>query len=223
MGHVDPLKEVNFNSRPSARGDDGEIWELRPISISIHAPPRGATVGLFASRMIPNFNSRPSARGDTWRSRWTHGRRTISIHAPPRGATAVLVLAGGHDARISIHAPPRGATLPPIWASMPTEISIHAPPRGATNRLHALGWRMNISIHAPPRGATSEAKRSHRQTTISIHAPPRGATTCLLTAFSDRKQFQFTPLREGRRPRLGKASGPHLISIHAPPRGATRR
>ena len=78
---------VNFNSRPSARGDDKD-WNILsayrfqftplregrqkalktgadPVMISIHAPPRGAT-------RHPNkrpssrayFNSRPSARGD---------------------------------------------------------------------------------------------------------------------------------------------------------------
>ena len=78
---------------------------------------------------------------------------------------------------------------------------------------------------------------------ISIHAPPRGATggtihRCIFV------QFQFTPLREGRRSgdwqndHQGKyfnsrpsARGDYLtidyvsgiipISIHAPPRGAT--
>ena len=34
---------------------------------------------------------------------------------------------------------------------------------------------------------------------ISIHAPPRGATRAVLRAFAADTQFQFTPLREGRR------------------------
>ena len=34
---------------------------------------------------------------------------------------------------------------------------------------------------------------------ISIHAPPRGAT-CRSTILSGVPTFQFTPLREGRRP-----------------------
>ena len=56
----------NFNSRPSARGD-GKRPNLRRTCalISIHAPPRGATLPLpFSSFFGVNFNSRPSARGD---------------------------------------------------------------------------------------------------------------------------------------------------------------
>ena len=57
----------NFNSRPSARGDttglDGLITK---ISISIHAPPRGATrCSRRSFGLMGYFNSRPSARGDS--------------------------------------------------------------------------------------------------------------------------------------------------------------
>ena len=100
-----------------------------------------------------------------------------------------------------------------------------------------------ISIHAPPRGATQHGKAGDAVRHISIHAPPRGATRMLrmLQCF---ETFQFTPLREGRRPpkaqsipsrnfnsrpsARGDARHTHLhscigyISIHAPPRGATR-
>ena len=77
-----------FNSRPSARGDKAVENEKKALEISIHAPPRGATLascqGLLhtpAFQFTPlregrhadfpqlrnagsNFNSRPSARGD---------------------------------------------------------------------------------------------------------------------------------------------------------------
>ena len=56
----------HFNSRPSARGDVCKSQRRERKSISIHAPPRGAT---FAD----------SANAE---------RLVISIHAPPRGATA---------------------------------------------------------------------------------------------------------------------------------------
>ena len=78
---------------------------------------------------------------------------------------------------------------------------------------------------------------------ISIHAPPRGATRNV-PINAHMREFQFTPLREGRR--RGRLSGQRrgyfnsrpsargdstyaalcalgYISIHAPPRGATRR
>ena len=37
------LDIFNFNSRPSARGDDGTSVTPDVANISIHAPPRGAT------------------------------------------------------------------------------------------------------------------------------------------------------------------------------------
>ncbi len=79
---------VHFNSRPSARGDsrrqvfprlsgrfqftplrEGRPSRLREIdshgAISIHAPPRGATLqSVAATKKSRYFNSRPSARGD---------------------------------------------------------------------------------------------------------------------------------------------------------------
>ena len=82
-------RRVDFNSRPSARGDarvfepDGVTvykFQFTPLRegrqglphhirragyISIHAPPRGATIRLLLHARIPSyFNSRPSARGD---------------------------------------------------------------------------------------------------------------------------------------------------------------
>ena len=62
---------TNFNSRPSARGDDYVIRDGITLAISIHAPPRGATQ--YAAKL-------------------RHGA-DISIHAPPRGATS------GHEIR----------------------------------------------------------------------------------------------------------------------------
>ena len=100
-----------FNSRPSARGDRAGCFpsylmvkfQFTPLRegrqiikrlhsgrslISIHAPPRGATINsLPVCAAFLDFNSRPSARGDC-----IHTMRPpaelISIHAPPRGATA---------------------------------------------------------------------------------------------------------------------------------------
>ena len=58
------------------------------MTISIHAPTRGATV-----KDCPH----------------EYGGRTISIHAPTRGAT-VITSASFTMEIISIHAPTRGAT-----------------------------------------------------------------------------------------------------------------
>ena len=85
-----PLSFVGFfcfNPRPSARGDFGIPPQKSIHIVSIHAPPRGATVKFLFFLDI----------------------RDVSIHAPPRGATSLgstwLFRLG-----VSIHAPPRGAT-----------------------------------------------------------------------------------------------------------------
>ena len=66
------LRNVYFNSRPSARGD----VSLQP-SGKLH---------------LNYFNSRPSARGDKI-ARGNVLAYQISIHAPPRGATKVNLMA----------------------------------------------------------------------------------------------------------------------------------
>ena len=172
------------------------------VTISIHAPPRGATPTRTAASGRPEyFNSRPSARGDVVKVPICRAAE-ISIHAPPRGATRRGCGQGDGCRCISIHAPPRGATSrrPRVRASGKFQftplregrlpwtflicclplISIHAPPRGATASFLVSKWRDSISIHAPPRGATARP----------------GRNICA-------ESFQFTPLREGR---------PHRIS-----------
>ena len=164
-----------FNSRPSARGDGSKMLLKTGIFISIHAPPRGATTTANCNAKSAYFNSRPSARGDLIYS----GRQrtvTISIHAPPRGATLDVV--GRHVLRDQFQFTPlregrRGAVLFPAHSH---PISIHAPPRGATLSIRFFHVSARISIHAPPRGATETARRASASSSISIHAPPRGAT-----------------------------------------------
>ena len=56
---------------------------------------------------------------------------------------------------------------------------------------------------------------------ISIHAPARGATKQEVITRYFRNEFQFTPLREGRRIHRKPLFESFLISIHAPARGAT--
>ena len=104
------LVRRHFNSRPSARGDFTAKSYYWQFYISIHAPPRGATLlegrecfggfisihapprGATASHWLASpmrlyFNSRPSARGDA-QGFCAVRINFISIHAPPRGATS---------------------------------------------------------------------------------------------------------------------------------------
>ena len=103
------------------------------ISISIHAPPRGATRALQFHPCYLQFQFTPLREGrldydelniECEVFQFTplrEGRRLgwglrpfalgISIHAPPRGATRACVQTQRRLQTISIHAPPRGATL----------------------------------------------------------------------------------------------------------------
>ena len=146
----------HFNSRPSARGDEiPVILAMSAIFISIHAPPRGATVRSLAQAWsASSFQFTPLREGRQVRVvSPPHG--IISIHAPPRGATprrqSGIAVPRYFNSRPSARGDPRTLLLP-LEA---LHISIHAPPRGATRFARQRGQALHISIHAPPRGATS--------------------------------------------------------------------
>ena len=170
-------KTLNFNSRPSARGD---FPRLPCLTLPFH------------------FNSRPSARGDGSHQR-PHQPPEISIHAPPRGATEQPFL--DFDFCRFQFTPLREGRPATGRVCLGTNgISIHAPPRGATGYPSQLWCRGLISIHAPPRGATPRPGKASGPHLISIHAPPRGATrrACRFLVFCG-FPFKLTPLRAGRR------------------------
>ena len=211
---------MNFNSRPSARGDkvfritsdSRDIFQFTPLregrhharhphprslQISIHAPPRGATAARLPETTAANyFNSRPSARGDGGIGADGRPIRTFQFTPLREGRRDTSDRAT--RATISIHAPPRGATADVPQLPSERVISIHAPPRGAT-RVDGGGSTGRPHFNSRP-SARGDWNRQCGRTTrrISIHAPPRGATLTSATVSTDRD-----------------------ISIHAPPRGAT--
>ena len=103
---------VYFNSRPSARGDRHKSQLHLSVIISIHAPPRGATIPLMVPfipsvfqftplregrRFLrqqeacqPKFQFTPLREGRLRNMRSQTSVSIISIHAPPRGATRML-------------------------------------------------------------------------------------------------------------------------------------
>ena len=103
--------QLYFNSRPSARGDSSGVRPARRrLPISIHAPPRGATVSPDSEGKLYIFQFTPLREGRPFQL--TH----IELAAPfqftplregrPTRKTACTCITP-----ISIHAPPRGATL----------------------------------------------------------------------------------------------------------------
>ena len=176
------------------------FFPLQPFFhlISIHAPPRGATFWNLAIAVS----------------------KSISIHAPPRGATPPLRCQVRLPA-ISIHAPPRGATRLYV-AKFGCQLFQFTPLReGRPSGRTQEGITRYFNSRPSARGDLSPRTRSALCECISIHAPPRGATSfpptqALRTRYFNSRpsargdmygylgtisvyEFQFTPLREGRR------------------------
>ena len=191
-------------------------------SISIHAPPRGATLKAVLK----------DATGQ------------ISIHAPPRGATAWRVWMNYYPTfqftplreRRRIYTrrkrkivafqftPLREGRQPePAAASRSASISIHAPPRGATQQVGNAG--LLIGFQFTPLREGRRASRDTARFQIKFQFTPlrEGRQRARKARRHETARFQFTPLREGRLTLHDNRAEAGKISIHAPPRGATRR
>ena len=144
--------------------------------ISIHAPPRGATISLSALPVrLAHFNSRPSARGDLEvaqekraykRFQFTPLREGRHSASQQCRASALFQFTPLREGRRELRAS-RG-NVHEHFNSRPSA-------RGDHIRTLERGKRL-ISIHAPPRGATGDFADDPDSLYISIHAPPRGAT-----------------------------------------------
>ena len=210
-----------FNSRPSARGDSVKLLDSLWFSISIHAPPRGATgegAEILTTQQFqftplregrqgsphyrlgtPSFQFTPLCEGR--RSKMTNLLRTSAFQFTPLCEGRHGKGVGDGFGVISIHAPLRGATLARIekrggakyFNSRP---SARGDPQGTSDRPILDAFQFT-----PLREGRHNHRRRKRDVHgISIHAPPRGATGC---GVRDGRgvRFQFTPLREGRRHR----------------------
>ena len=166
--------------------------------ISIHAPPRGATV--------------EPAQSDI--------RMVISIHAPPRGATSRAFAERLLAVIISIHAPPRGATMScdksrrvmtyfnsrpsargdafPRWRKKPRWKFQFTPLREG-RRFQKSIWRHGLYFNSRPsaRGDCRLKTLQHSQHAFQF-TPLREGRRQPSTSPPNRASFQFTPLREGR-------------------------
>ena len=171
------LKFVYFNPRPREGGDGcRDDGYHRRLSISIHAPARGATP------------CRGKSRGDTWH-----------FNPRPREGGDYIFGAIIDTIIISIHAPARGATT--IWRAATTTYPYFNPrPREGSDGgvCERCGGHNAISIHAPARGATalmsSDISGEGFQST-----PPRGERQLYQRERFDTFKFQSTPPRGERR------------------------
>ena len=124
------------------------------LSISIHAPTRGATCKNYSPQVLKAFQS-TLPQGE--RRRKVAGKiqiTPISIHAPTRGAT-MYRYALANDICISIHAPTRGATVSPCVSTTFLRFQSTLPQGERPVLAIPNGLYTPISIHAPTRGATA--------------------------------------------------------------------
>ena len=187
---------MNFNSRPSARGDGAgatatyqrDVFQFTPLRegrqaaeavneayVTFQFTPlrEGRRAAGADGSHSGNFNSRPSARGD---SRVFRDEVGAIFQFTPLREGRLTTLLNSDDTKKFQFTPLREGRQDHMIYKKQGIISIHAPPRGATPRLRHQQHGRAISIHAPPRGAT--------------YYRTRGAEAWA---------FQFTPLREGRR------------------------
>ena len=164
-----------FQFTPLREGRHWQTLRHRPgAAISIHAPPRGATV-----------------HGVCW-GYWN----LISIHAPPRGATRYVMVSQWVE-NISIHAPPRGATVF-VRALVAQARYFNSRPsaRGdAKNEVLATG---KIFQFTPLREGRPGYPASTAQPMAFQFTPLREGRPIPYRLQYSALAFQFTPLREGR-------------------------
>ena len=143
--------------------------------ISIHAPPRGATVRRAVFFVVVKyFNSRPSARGDL----------TVSAACSPflfqftplREGRRRYKRRHARQRRISIHAPPRGATMP--LAHLRVHMAFQFTPlrEGRHSTTLAIASAPPFQFTPLREGRPEKSQKKCKKGLISIHAPPRGAT-----------------------------------------------
>ena len=172
-------------------------YMLSRLSISIHAPLRGATEGCRARKLLG----------------------AISIHAPLRGATRTRNNIKVSVTFLSTH--PYGVRLSLAILDILWGVFLSTHPYGV--RLRPLAYmlsRLSISIHAPLRGATEGCRARKLLGAISIHAPLRGATK-VVTKTLESLLFLSTHPYGVRRFNYIEFCFNKIISIHAPLRGAT--
>ena len=177
--YTQPSFSRHFNSRPSARGDlSAAAFSDSRKQISIHAPPRGATLTVSAACSPFLFQFTPLREGRHEVPAESHRVREFQF-TPLREGRPDCQRIQPILPFISIHAPPRGATLFVLCPCVDCLISIHAPPRGATRR-----------------AAEAPARQTFQFTPLREGRPRQMGT------FTTTSAFQFTPLREGRQQKI---------------------
>ena len=73
------------------------LSRAQTVTVSIHAPTRGATQGIKDQNDLVNVSIHAPTRGATYANEQYRGLKLVSIHAPTRGATTEYQKTDNHD------------------------------------------------------------------------------------------------------------------------------
>ena len=188
---------INFNSRPSARGDAELLGRHYIGIISIHAPPRGATGGIPTALVTDKFQFTPLREG--------RRPQIISVEADKTFQFTPL-----REGRLSDE--PAGNV----------RLLFQFTPLREGRRGDVVGAKTATTFQFTPLREGRQFSITCLLACGYFNSRPSARGDKLHgNVVTNIKQFQFTPLREGRRVRKIKTIDDPDISIHAPPRGAT--
>ena len=177
-------------------------FKLGGITISIHAPTRGATTSVpIATWKRVYFNPRSHKGSDIWQT-CEVVYRPISIHAPTRGATLVHPAIYTHMYYFNPRSH-KGSDGCAVIYCHHHSISIHAPTRGATSRHPGYAFALLYFNPRSHKGSDGTTIDGYVPENISIHAPTRGATVNI--AISVLVELFQSTLPQGERPHAGHA------------------
>ena len=168
-------KREVFQFTPLREGRPCRTRHPRLVSISIHAPPRGATKIVETVCMLP----------------------IISIHAPPRGATREKRQSTEKTTYFNSRPSARGDHPEHLHSAGRFDFNSRPSARGDAKRDGEKKEHIVFQF-TPLREGRRKGEHGIVGCLISIHAPPRGATDVEYVNYWQ-IIFQFTPLREGRR------------------------
>ena len=148
--------------------------------VSIHAPARGATkLPSFHFNDVFSFNPRPCARGDS--STFFADVKDAKFQSTPLREGRQLNGNSWHYNGKFQSTPLREGRRHELYPPAdPRSFNPRPCARGDGTRETALSGTEKVSIHAPARGATSTGSPCWNALRVSIHAPARGATSALI-------------------------------------------
>ena len=191
------------------------------ISISIHAPPRGATRALQFHPCYLQFQFTPLREG-----RLDYDELNIECEVfqftplregrRPRSGSC-------HNRRYFNSRPSARGDVSFLFQLCILPISIHAPPRGATAKGNFPACCNHFNSRPSARGDFPPFCRPSLINYFNSRPSARGDPAFLVVRLLLRHHFNSRPSARGDMEAAELAKMSQYISIHAPPRGATAR